>query len=219
MAKKKTAKKATASQTTELKIKPIEKGYVRVRLVGVTPVITHAWSQKAKTMMLEKKQGKKSKDRSACVPKDEVEAASYKTAKGKYGVPLMAIKKSIIGAAHKDLGIEKTLVKKALFLIDADCSGVAELDYGKREGCEDHVRVGQGSADLRYRPYYYDWSTTIVFQLDRELLQLEDLLALIDRAGFGVGICEWRPEKGGEFGRFEVDYTSVVSGPTLCSVK
>jgi hypothetical protein len=43
------------------------------------------------------------------------------------------------------------------------------------------------------------------------LLQRDDVLALVDRAGFGVGICEWRPEKGGEFGRFEIDQNVPVT--------
>jgi hypothetical protein len=30
-------------------------------------------------------------------------------------------------------------------------------------------------------------------------------LKLIDRAGFGCGINEWRPQTGGEYGRFRID--------------
>jgi len=33
---------------------------------------------------------------------------------------------------------------------------------------------------------------------------------LIDRAGLSVGIGEWRPEKGGEYGRFKIDDTVPV---------
>ena len=77
---------------------------------------------------------------------------------------------------------------------------------------EDTVRVGQGSADLRYRPYFHEWAVNMEFEIDAELLRLEDLCNLIDRAGFGVGIGEWRPEKGGEYGRFEVDRTTAVKG-------
>jgi len=210
--------KVKEAASTELKISEIQKGFVRMRIVGVSPVITHAWSEKARRMMLEKKQGKKTKTREVCDPAAEVEAASYRTPTGKYGLPLMAFKKAIIGAAHKDLGVEKTLVKKALFLVDQDQSGVVELVYEKRVSREDSVRVGMGSADLRYRPEYQGWSVLLIFEVDHELLQVADLIALVNRAGFGVGVCEWRPEKGGEFGRFEVDRSNVVSGPSLEAV-
>jgi hypothetical protein len=62
-----------------------------------------------------------------------------------------------------------------------------------------------GSADLRYRPEFRSWKATVSFEVDAELLQDKDVLALVGRAGFGVGLCEWRPEKGGEFGRYEID--------------
>ena len=73
------------------------------------------------------------------------------------------------------------------------------------EMIEDMVRVGQGSTDLRYRPYFYDWAVTTHWEVDNDLLQVHDLLTLLDRAGFGVGVCERRPETGGEYGRFRVD--------------
>jgi hypothetical protein len=123
----------------------------------------------------------------------------------------MAIKGAIINAAHKDIGIEKTLVRKSLFLVCADSRMVLEMDCDEPVIKEDPVRVGQGSADLRYRPYFYRWAVDLTFEIDAGLLQVEDLLNLIDRAGFGVGVGEWRPEKGGEFGRFQVDRTCPIT--------
>jgi hypothetical protein len=187
-------------------IKKIDRRLIRLRIVGTSPLIQHQWSKKAKEMMREKHAGKKTKNREVRDIKGEAEEAAYKDANGKYGVPAMAIKSAIIGAAHKDLGIEKTLVKKSLFLVCYDENGVIPFDsdikYITREDC---VRVGAGSADLRYRPEFRSWGCLVVFEIDNELLKQDDIINLIDRAGFGVGICEWRPEKGGEFGRFTVD--------------
>ena len=53
-------------------------------------------------------------------------------------------------------------------------------------------------------------SCQIEMQYDAELLKPEDIVNLVNRAGFGCGIGEWRPEKGGEFGRFEIDSTVSV---------
>jgi len=55
---------------------------------------------------------------------------------------------------------------------------------------------------------FEEWSIRIPLQVDEGNLSLQNVIDLITRAGFSVGIGEWRPEKGGEFGRFEVD-TSV----------
>ena len=197
-------------------LKPVKRQYVRFRIRGLSPLIQHRWSEKAKRMMLEKKQGRKTKDREPCDPEAEAREATYFTSSGAYGVPAMAIKRALIAAAHKDVGIEKTLVRKALFILCSDPSGVLAMDCDEPvigqagDGTGDPVRVGMGSTDLRYRPYFHRWSIDITCELDADLLRVDDLLTLVDRAGFGVGIGEWRPEKGGDYGRFEVDRSVKV---------
>ena len=46
---------------------------------------------------------------------------------------------------------------------------------------------------------------TVRLEFDSQSLTKNTILNLIQRAGFGVGLGEMRPEKGGEYGRFEVD--------------
>lgn len=203
------------AKTTKATLKPINRRLVTVRLVGISPLCTHQWNEKAKKEMRDKQQtGKKTKTRDLRDPEAEGKAAAYYTEDGKPALRAVAIKAAVIGAAHKDLGIERTLVRKALFIHPAGRNAVIPLEISNGNGKvkevkmeieEDPVRVGQGSADLRYRPYYYDWAVTTTWEIDADLLQVQDLLTLLDRAGFGVGIHEWRPEKGGELGRFRVD--------------
>lgn len=193
-----------------VKLPPIQKRKVTLRIVGTSPLIQHAWDEKAKSMMRDKHAGKKTKTREIRDPKGEGERAAYRTESGKYGIPAMAIKSAMITAAHKDIGVEKTLVKKAVFIVCNDRNGVIQLDCDEPEIREDTVRVGQGSTDLRYRPYFFRWAVTISFVIDTGWLQVGDLCNLLDRAGFGVGVGEWRPEKGGEYGRFELDSSVAV---------
>jgi len=195
----------------QAKLKPIKKARVHMRIVGTSPLIQHAWDEKAKQMMRDKHAGKKSKNRDVRDPQGEGERAAYYTEDGKYGIPAMALKSAVISAAHKDIGVEKTLVRKALFLEVKDRNAVLPMDCDEPEIREDCVRVGMGSTDLRYRPYFYRWSAGVTWELDRELLTVNELINLVNRAGFGVGIGEWRPEKGGDYGRFEVDTTEPVT--------
>lgn len=186
-----------------VRLKEISVREYEIEIVGMSPLIQHRWSEKALTMIREKQQGKKTKARDVREPELEAEAATYRTEDGKYAVPAMALKAAIITAAHKDIGIEKTLVRKALF-IDCPADMMLPMECSAPHVREDAVRVGQGSADLRYRPQFDQWSVKFCVHVDTDLLQPADVYNLIDRAGFGVGICEWRPEKGGEFGRFRV---------------
>jgi hypothetical protein len=207
---KKTAEKKVEVETGGLRIAPIKKLHVGLRIIGTSPLIQHNWDEKSKRQMREKHAGKKSKTREVRDPQAEAEAACYLTGDDKHGVPAMAIKKAILTAAHKDLGLARTTVQKALFLICPD-DKILHMDCNEPEMREDTVRVGNNSTDLRYRPCFTRWSVDVEFEIDNELLQVEDLLNLIDRAGFGVGIGEWRPEKSGEYGRFEVDRTHKIS--------
>ncbi len=190
-----------------INLRPISRGRMSFGVRGTSPLIMHQWSEKAKAMMRGKQQeGKKTKQRDLRKPEEEYEAATYRTESGDVGVPAMAFKSSLVAAAHRDIGIEKTLVRKALFLICRDPGMVIPLTACDEPiPREDMVRVGAGSADLRYRPEFRNWKFVAEFEVDMELLQPDDVLCLVGRAGFGVGLCEWRPEKGGEFGRFEVD--------------
>lgn len=195
-----------------IKLKPIAKRKMTFAIRGTSPLIMHQWSEKAKRAMREKQQeGKKTKTREKRVPAEEAKAATYTTADGHVGIPGMAFKSALVAAAHKDIGIEKTLVRKALFLVTKDPKKVLPIDCSEPVLREDPVGVGMGSTDLRYRPEFAEWSCEIELEVDSELLQRDDILALVDRAGFGVGICEWRPEKGGEYGRFEIDTTVPVT--------
>lgn len=189
---------------TPIHLKPINVQRLTVTIESMTPMIQHAWSEKAKGQMRDKGKGKKTKDRPSRDPAAEAAAATYLTGDRGYGIPLLAIKSAIIEAAHKDIGIEKTLVRKALFIKAPDRSMILPIKCAKPSVREDFVRVGQGSADIRYRPFFEEWSMTMQIEYDADLLQASDIANLIDRAGFGVGVGDWRPEKNGEYGRFRV---------------
>ncbi|RME67213.1 MAG: hypothetical protein D6782_02990, partial [Alphaproteobacteria bacterium] len=178
-----------------VQLKPIDQKEMEIMIQGVTPLIQHKWSEKALREMREKQSGRKTKTREPKNPQKEAEAATYFTKDGRYGVPLLAIKAAIIGAAHKDIGIEKTLVRKSLFIKDELGDGILPMDCDEPVIREDCVRVGSGSADLRYRPQFNRWAVKLRIVFDAENLRPDDIVNLINRAGFGVGIGEWRPEK------------------------
>lgn len=212
-----------AQAKSDVKLKPVNRRKITVRLIGVSPLICHKWSEKAKEMIRAKHQeGKKTKNRDLREPEAECKAATYWADEKETvpGLPAVAIKAAVIEAAHNDLGFPKTLLRKAMFIYPMGRDVIIPLEPANSKGkvgskkvasnvtgelVEDVVRVGQGSTDLRYRPYFYDWAVTTQWEIDTDLLQIADMLTLLDRAGFGVGVCEWRPEKGGEYGRFRVD--------------
>lgn len=188
-----------------LKIEPIRIKRVEFGIVGLSPLIQHAWSDKGLDMLRKTPAERRKVVKTARDPEAEAAAAAYRTETGDYGLPILAFKSALISASHKDIGLEKTLVRKSLFFPCQDANKCVPLDCDEPVCREDIVRVGVGQTDLRYRPEFQRWGATLVCEIDASALSEQDLVNLINRAGFGVGLCEWRPEKGGEFGRFRLD--------------
>ena len=76
---------------------------------------------------------------------------------------------------------------------------------------EDMVRVGVGSADLRYRGEFLSWFTEIPIRYNAGVLSDEQIIHLFTIAGFAIGVGEWRPQKDGQNGLFHVE--GVTYGP------
>jgi len=69
---------------------------------------------------------------------------------------------------------------------------------------EDMVRVGMGTADLRYRGEFADWSAKLLVRYNANVLSESQILNILNVAGFAVGVGEWRPERDGMSGMFHV---------------
>ena len=187
-------------------LEEMQQSVLTTRIQGISPFIQHKWSKKAEQEMRDKHAGVRVKNRAIRDPEQEFREAAYVCEDGRFGFPSGGIKACLIGAAHKDIGLEKTLLRKSLFIIPDDpINNLSALETDDPFMREDHVRIGSGSADLRYRPEFRNWGMVLSFEFDAQALTQNTILNLIQRAGFGVGLGEWRPEKGGEYGRFEVD--------------
>ena len=185
-----------------LLVQPMPLQTISLHIVGTSPMIQHAWSEKGLTMMRMTAAERRKVPKVARDPQAEGMGGAYRTDDGEWGVPAMALKSAIVSAAHKDIGLAKTAVQKAIMFPSA---GVIPMTCSEPIIREDIVRVGMGSTDLRYRPEFHEWRVEISFTFDSDVLTAQDIVNLVDRAGFGVGLGEWRPEKGGEHGRFRVD--------------
>lgn len=76
---------------------------------------------------------------------------------------------------------------------------------GTPEMREDMVRVGMGVADMRFRGEFKTWSACIPIRYNQGVFSAEQIVNLFNLGGFGCGVGEWRPEKGGSFGMYHVE--------------
>jgi hypothetical protein len=171
---------------------------ISVRIVGDSPLITHAWSQKAKQMMLDKQMKKGTQAKEAKDPERDYEESIYRLPDGGCGFPAVGVKACAIRGA-KGLGMVMSDTRAA-FHIEGDLLTI----NGEPRPREDMVRVGMGTADIRYRAEFPVWSIDLPIVYNARIVSAEQIVAMLDAGGFGTGIGEWRPEKDGQFGRFHV---------------
>jgi hypothetical protein len=193
--------------TVVVAIDPIDVERLRVPIVGTSPLIMHRFSEKAKRQMLDAMQGRKTPKQ----PKDpeaEYLAAFYRFEPSGYGHPAIAFKDATVSAARfYDKSVTMTGLRQCIWFIGeigADGIQLVRVD-GEPQMREDVVRVGNKGADLRYRPEFRQWAAVLDVTYVRSALTRNSVLSLIDAGGMGVGVGEWRPEKGGDFGTYRVD--------------
>lgn len=171
-----------------------------IRLVGDSSLITHKWSEKAKKEMLEKQMGKASAGKAPKDPERDYQDSLYHMPGGGYGFPTIAFKNAAVSACTS-LGKSVTKVQaRQAFHVMGEYA-VIEGDPSPRE---DMVRIGQGTADIRYRGEFLSWKTTIRVRFNARVLTAAQIVNLFNTAGFAVGIGEWRSEKDGGHGLFHV---------------
>ena len=209
-AKKTAAKKAETEASAPAAAVIIDRIAVEKLLVpiaGTTPLIMHKFSEKAKKQILDNMQGVK-RPKEPKNPDAEYEAAFYRFGDGRYGFPAIAFKSATIGGArYYGKSVSMTALRQYIFVNgeageDGQQLVVIDGEPGMRE---DVVRVGMGGSDLRYRPQFLNWKTTLEVTYVTSSLTRESLISLIDAGGMGVGVGEWRPEKKGDFGTYRID--------------
>jgi len=201
-----------------LSIKPRFTGFA-VWLVGDTPLITHAWSEKARREMLSAQVGATRPGKEPRDPQADFVSSLYEMHGGTFGFPVTGVKNCILSAAHKDKGIARSVVMAALWinaqmvrtrpaLAGAICDmPLVRIWGGSPEMREDMVRVGTGlqkKASLAYRGQFTVWAIKVSGRMNASVIKPEQLAFLIQEAGVGAGVGEWRNEKKGMFGAFHL---------------
>jgi hypothetical protein len=182
---------------------------VEITLIGRpgSPLVVHAFAEKAKQEIRDKQQKKAKKAKEERNPTAECDAAKYIDGEGRECAPITALKKSIITAASAFDDLTKVGLRQAIFVDSIVNPGSAlvpidNLDGSPAKGVmrEDAVTIGMNTRGLTYRPEYKEWRLQIKIEFNPRLVSEEQLLALVDQAGWGVGICEGRPERTSALG-------------------
>jgi hypothetical protein len=173
---------------------------VELKLVGDSPLICHAWNEKAKRQMLEKQMGVATAGKEKKDPESDFENSLYPHPDGGYGFPAIAFKSAAVEACTSlSKAITKVQARQA-FHVMGDLVPIAGIPTCR----EDMVRLKMETADIRFRGEFKEWSCVLTVRYNARVLTIEQIVNLFNIAGFAVGVGEWRPEKNGQYGLFHV---------------
>jgi len=179
-------------------VPPIQPKTLTLCIGGLTPLISN---RKTADMVKKRRAGEalRSKDQ-------EYKDSLYPTSKG-YGIKASAFQKAFMRMAmslhENNKNISKSWATSAAAVL-AD-----EVDYvhvvGKPEPYDSLVNIGGKTVEKR-RAIFKTWSISLRVRInDVNTVRTEDVINIFRHAGIRVGVGDYRPEKGGTFGTFEVN--------------
>jgi len=206
---------ATKSKEKVIELLPIQIEEFEVQILGVSPLIVHRFSEKAKRQIEEKQQKKAKQAKEARDPHAEFLASLYVMPGSvageegaEYGIKAVWFKLAAVSACRYSDGLKMTNVRGS-FHVMADAGDLVKLTYSDLEMRSDPVTIGMGSRDMRYRGQFNNWSCKLRVRYNAAAITPEQIVNLLQAGGFGCGIGERRPSQqcSDQFGMFEVALT------------
>lgn len=173
------------------------------QIIGISPLLQNnpaAFIGKAGEDLASKKEYK---------DEEEARLRLYLDPDGNYCHPAQAFPKSMVAAvAGKKFGkmFATSAIKGSVFITEP--FAILEDEYGEpaKQYTIDKRPVVIGKARvLRCRPCWKNWKMRLPLEIDTAILQPAQVRESLALAGRIKGIGDYRPEKGGGFGRFRVE--------------
>lgn len=179
---------------------------VNVEIKGTTPLLQHRFNEEAE---------QSGSSRNVLVtrgtPREEAAKVVYRNGDGFY-FPGAAIGRLLreAGGNHKMRGSRKSAkyIVPAAVLVLADTIPLYNGDGQKAKDFEVDSRPVTIPATkgriMRHRPRFEKWSAKFTIRVNDDLLPVDFVQQLLTEGGQQIGIGDYRPEKGGPFGTFNV---------------
>jgi hypothetical protein len=167
-----------------------------------TPVETHSTESQARRNAEDAERGR------------DPQMAPIETVEGPvYGFPALAFKSATVETFRFfDKSVTKVMLQQSLYFkgvfSKSEPMSLVRI-YGEPQMREDIVTVGMGTQP-RYRAEFEEWRAVLDVRYVTATLDPGTVLNLIESGGMFVGVGEWRPEKSGESGTYEIDDTREV---------
>ena len=179
----------------------------RVTVQGVSALLHHRFDESAEANEQTRKVHIKSLD-----PREAAEKCAHRGPDGVLFVPGAAFGRLIreAGSAHKQRGSRKSLkyvIPSAMLILqdvvplhDVDGEPILDFEVDSRPV----VIPSTKGRIMRHRPRINAWCASFDIDVSEDLIDASTVQQLLTEGGRSIGIGDFRPEKGGPFGRFMV---------------
>ena len=184
-----------------VEIQPIEIAQIAVTVVGDTPLLMGKMSMDVVDAIENKKADKMTK-KDKRMEEEKVDEKIHHTEDGNIGFPATAFAKGMIEVAPYIDGLDKKRVRGSIRVI----GNVIPIDFKKQTT---NIAVGRSAGMTKaprkiIRPEFRDWSCKLQIRYNKNNISAEQIVNLLNWAGFQQGVGSWRPETGGSYGQYHV---------------
>lgn len=173
---------------------------------GISPLLINRFQESAELPKEIKRSGKKDYG----TPRQQAEGTAYRDDDTlKIWIPTLWFKGSmaVVSSDYKIPGSRKSV--KSIFggvvlPVNEKCYFKGDLHLKDVE-IDSRPVVIQRSRTMRHRSRLENWSVEFELEIDDSLLGDESVHQILTEAGRRVGVGDFRPQKGGPFGRFIVE--------------
>lgn len=191
--------KKVKEKAKEIQVQSLKKKRIRLRIKSTSPLICNKFSESQQKAILDKQMKKAKIGKEAKDPEKQYKESLYVMDDGRHGFPSSGFKKAMVRAA-KITGILPMTDARGAFHVLGTYSPIK----GTPRKRKDTVRLATGVADIRFRAEFPEWESELDIVYNANAISADQLAQLANTSGFAVGIGDWRPEKNGCFGMFEV---------------
>lgn len=191
-----------AASAHSIIIRQPEEASLMLEVSGTAPLIQNCFGQKTVEQMLRKHMGLPC-PKELKVPRQCIENATIRNLNGRVSIPPVAFKLGMLTAVGNlgDKSLKKTSLRTGLYIV----GGSLPITSGTMIPRMDMVRTAgmNRTPDVRFRPSFPDWKCRMELTFDPTVIKPQTVVDLLNRAG-RVGVGEWRPERNGTFGTYQV---------------
>lgn len=173
---------------------------IKVEVTGISPLLQNRFKLDD--------ENEKPKKRNIAAEEDDVEGCLYRFPDGKIYQPALHFHASMkkAGTKFKIKGRNKETYKTVMGcgMVQIEPDAIIHKNQNWEVDIRAIVNRTTKGRRARKRPVFKNWNLAFNIEYDEAEINFDTLKQILDYAGRYVGVGDFRPEKGGSFGRFMV---------------